>query len=263
MPTRRPRIGLNMALTGVSKAPTGKLLIGTAYIDAIAGAGGLPVPLAPQADVGLLAELLDGLDGICFIGGPDYLPAHYGGRVQRAEELMDERRDRFDCALARQVLEETSLPILGVCGGQQLLSISLGGALVQDLRTEWKPHASQAPLPHAGGAPAEKGSYRYRHAARLEADSLLERVVAAAPGTFLVNSEHHQAVRPDAIGAGLRASAWAPDGVVEALEPAPDSAFAKAGRFLLGVQWHPERMQEEEAQRRIFRALIEAAQRSA
>jgi putative glutamine amidotransferase len=77
---------------------------------------------------------------------------------------------------------------------------------------------------------------------------------------LMVNSTHHQAVNPERLGRFLRASAWSPDGVIEAIEPSEDSPWTRSGRFVLGVQWHPERMQDDEPQRNIFRALIRAAQ---
>jgi len=78
---------------------------------------------------------------------------------------------------------------------------------------------------------------------------------------LMVNSTHHQAVHPERLGRFLRASAWSPDGVIEAIEPSDDSLWFRSGRFVLGVQWHPERMQDDEAQRNIFRALITTAKK--
>lgn len=258
MAQRLPRIGLNLSVTGANKPPAGAASIGLAYVDAISRAGGLPLLLPPLEDVAQGAALLEGLDGICFVGGPDYLPYHYGGRVQRAEELMDERRDRFDCAFARRVLKTTSLPVLGICGGCQLIAITLNGALVQDLRTEWQPAAGRT-LPHASAERAADNIEGYRHPLKVEPGSLLERATGASGGTLESNSYHHQAVRPDAPGEGMRVSSWAPDGVAESIEPAADSAFAQANRFVLGVQWHPERMVDDEAQAAIFRAFVNAA----
>lgn len=253
-----PRIGFNLSVSGANKPPLGAASIGLAYVDAISRAGGLPILLPPVEDMARIAPLLEGLDGICLIGGPDYLPYHYGGRVQRAEELMDERRDSFDCAFARRVLKMTDLPVLGVCGGCQLIAITLNGALIQDIRSDWKAPEG-APLPHAsierqGSAPED-----FRHTLRVEKDSLLARAAGISSDKIETNSFHHQAVRPDVPMDGLRISAWAPDGVPEAVEPAEGSVFAKAGRFVLGVQWHPERMPEDASQRSIFESFVRAA----
>ncbi|MCZ7648528.1 MAG: gamma-glutamyl-gamma-aminobutyrate hydrolase family protein [Planctomycetota bacterium] len=253
----RPLIGLNMSVAKSGSVNTGSCSIGLSYTDAIERAGGLPVLVPPYADAACLGEALERLDGFCFIGGPDYDPAFYGGRAQRAEELMDPRRDRFDLDLARRVLDGTPLPVLGICGGCQLISIARGGRLVQDLRTEWNRAGT---LPHAKAERAASDGAGYRHDVRLADGSLIAHVTRAPLSLKIAaNSFHHQAVRPDCVGADLRATAWAPDEVIEAIEPIPDSAFAKAGRFVLGVQWHPERMPDDERMRALFQAFVAAA----
>jgi putative glutamine amidotransferase len=256
--SKLPRIGFNLSVSGANKAPTGAASIGLAYVDAISRAGGLPILLPPVEDMARIAPLLEGLDGICLVGGPDYLPYHYGGRVQKAEELMDERRDSFDCAFARRVLKMTDLPVLGVCGGCQLIAITLNGALIQDIRSDWK-GGEGAPLAHAGAERIGSAVDDFRHTVRVEKDSLLARAAGIASEKLETNSFHHQALRPDVPMDGLRISAWAPDGVPEAIEPAEGSTFAKAGRFVLGVQWHPERMPSDEPQQAIFAYFVRAA----
>jgi putative glutamine amidotransferase len=203
----------------------------------------------------MLGPVFERLNGFCFIGGNDYSPAHWNGRAQRAEELMHPRRDRFDLELARRLLFQTSLPVLGICGGQQLLAVACGGALVQDLRTEWKPPV----LPHAVRDRREEQVQTYRHVLRVEPDSLAARATRAVEGRLVTNSFHHQAVQPGREGDGLRATAWAEDGVIEAVEPALGSPLARANRFVLGVQWHPERMPDDASQRALFEALVQAA----
>ncbi|MCW8129890.1 MAG: gamma-glutamyl-gamma-aminobutyrate hydrolase family protein [Planctomycetota bacterium] len=262
MPARLPRIGLNLSVLGANKPPLGSASIGLAYLDAVSRAGGLPILLPPLEDVTLGAALLEGLDGICFVGGPDYLPYHYGGRMQKAEELMDERRDRFDCAFARRVLKMTTLPVLGVCGGCQLIAITLNGALIQDIRTEWQAPEGK-PLPHAAAERTPSHVDGYRHTLKVERGSLLAKVTGATDGVLESNSYHHQAIKPGAPGDGLRVSAWAPDGIPECIEPAAGSAFEQAGRFVLGVQWHPERMVDDAPQQALFRALVEVAAKKA
>ena len=257
-----PRIGLNLNVTDTRKPPFGTASVGLAYLDAISRAGGMPVPVPPLEDVSQICEALDGLQGFCFVGGQDYLPYHYGGRAQRTEELMDERRDRFDCALGRTVLRMAKLPVLGICGGCQLIAITMNGALVQDLCKDWTPVGLEKTLPHPKDERSGGDGYDYRHTLRVEQGSLLARVTGTASGGLATNSFHHQAVRPDQPGDGLRITAWAPDGVPESVEPAPDSPFAKEGRFVLGVQWHPERMPFDEPQQRLFKALVDEAGRA-
>jgi putative glutamine amidotransferase len=229
------------------------------YIDAVARAGGIPVCIPPHDDIEAVRTVLSLLDGFLFIGGRDYHPHRYGGYPQPAKELVDARRDRFDMALAKIVLDDTDLPVLGICGGHQLLAIVRGGALIQDIRTEWTP-TQDAPLPHTKDERHTRESVSIMHDLTMREGSLVARATGSANTMGLcVNSFHHQAVRPDRPLAGLYASAWSADGVIEAIEPAPNSAWLYAGRFVLGVQWHPERMQDQPAQRLLFRSLIEAA----
>ena len=257
---KRPVIGLNMSMELMDKYEKYGLLVPLGYVNAVAGAGGLPLCVPPIPDMAILRESISLLDGIVLIGGDDYRPEHYGGHAQPENELMHERRDRFDLELAKLVLQENTMPVLGICGGHQLLSIAQGGVLVQDIATEWDVPADCPPLSHAKKERSEEQNRDFRHPVRLDAGSVIERIVQISPRTMLmVNSTHHQSVHPLKIGRTLRASAWSPDGVIEAIEPSPDSPWARSGRFVLGVQWHPEQLQEEEAHRNIFRALIEAA----
>jgi gamma-glutamyl-gamma-aminobutyrate hydrolase PuuD len=231
-----------------------------------------------------LDGLLDQLDGFLFIGGDDYHPERYGGRPQHVEELTPERRDRFDFLLAERIIARPNLPVLGICGGMQLLCLARGGALIQDLATEWPPPpaalagkggggaagaAARTVLPHAKKDRirpdvAEAELHAWRHPVRLAADSRLAQIVGAAE--ISANSYHHQAVRPERIGRGLRAVAWTADGVVGAVEsdmsapPAEQIPGAAEGRFFLGVQWHPERQAAREpVHARLFAALAAAA----
>jgi putative glutamine amidotransferase len=257
---KRPVIGLNIGVEGIQHPPFGRLEMPIAYVDAVEFAGGLPMILPPCTEVELFKDLLPCVDGFCLIGGDDYAPHHYGGRIQRAEELTSERRARFDWALAKHLLGATDLPVLGICGGQQLMSLVRGAGLVQDIRTEWRELSGQAPLPHAS-RDREKEPYDlgYRHPVRVTSSSLLTCVTGAVGSALSVNSFHHQAVLPDRVGDGLVATAWAEDGMVEAIEAAPGSTLAKDGRFLIGVQWHPERMTKSAPQQALFEALVKAA----
>jgi putative glutamine amidotransferase len=230
-----------------------KALCHLKYIDAVAGAGGVPVVIPPYTDPSMLEDALRVLDGFCLIGGKDYDPAIYGGHSQPPSELLEPRRVNFDLPLAELLLKKTIKPVLGICGGHQLINIALGGALIQDLKSEWKPLDSQATtLLHSSDE--RKGTPQadevYRHEVKLGHTSLIQQIIGS--GKVLTNSYHHQAVDPKRIGEGLLATAWAPDGVIEAIE------LKQRDRFLLGVQWHPERMSSEKEQCAIFKALVEA-----
>ena len=144
--------------------------------------------------------------------------------------------DAFELAVARHA-DAAGLPILGICRGAQTLNVARGGTLLQHVPD----HRQTEP------------GWAVTHDVAIESGSLLARAVGA--GALRVNSFHHQAV--ERLGDGLRAVAWAPDGTVEGIE-------GDDGRFVLGVQWHAETLDEvEQPQARLFGALVEAARESA
>lgn len=256
-----PVIGVNVSVRSPSEDGAGEVLTPLAYIDAIIDAGGIPLCIPPYHDYRQIREIIPSLSGFLFIGGDDYHPDHYGGRPQREAELMHPRRDGFDIAVAGIILEETDLPVLGICGGCQLLAIVRGGALIQDIGTEWMA-AGNPPLPHSRQDREKQGIEPplFRHSVRFTPHSLAAHATGTPPGAMLAtNSFHHQAVHPDRIGRCFIASAWSADGIIEAIEPAPGSPWAARGRFILGLQWHPERMQDEAPHRQPFSALVKAA----
>ena len=149
---------------------------------------------------------------------------------------LKENRTATELALVQGALAR-DMPVLGICGGQQLLAVALGGTLIQHI-----PDAVPDALPHEQPNPRDEPG----HAVRLLAGTLLHRIVG---GTEMrVNSSHHQAVREP--GPSAVVDAAAPDGVIEGIE---DSRF----RFCLGVQWHPEFLIDP-GDRRIFDAFINA-----
>eukprot|EP01105_Mastigella_eilhardi_P005876 TRINITY_DN17565_c0_g1_i1.p1 TRINITY_DN17565_c0_g1~~TRINITY_DN17565_c0_g1_i1.p1 ORF type:complete len:259 (-),score=60.97 TRINITY_DN17565_c0_g1_i1:49-825(-) len=246
-----PIIGVNTDISNKDPArPTCSL--GLSYVDAIVRAGAIPLAFPPlDVDGPRLKQQLEQLtalvDGFLLIGGPDYRPEDYHERpLPNAQlNLVDARRDRFDNALAAHLLHNTDLPVLAICGGHQLVNIVLGGKLIQNLNT--------APQ-HREGAPG--------HSVSLAATSRLARVMAGAvprgdPAVDVlvnVNTSHHQAVDPSHVGAGLRVAAQSDDGVVEAVE------CDSAERFVIGVQWHPEKLAANNQQHHaIFIDFVAAA----
>ena len=233
---QRPRIGLTSEFTQNEKDTYACLRF--PYVRAVRRAGGLPVILPPLPP-GEAAEAVEHLDGLLLTGGDDLSPAVSGGGGRRAGETpLHPRRERWDLALAAAAVR-AERPLLALCLGLQELSTVLGGTLIRSI-----PEEVPGALPHKRG-PGTRGDPL--HPVRVEKGSRLHRLLGPE---LRVNSSHIQAVRRP--GRGLRVTARAPDGVIEALEGEGDA-------FLLGVQWHPERMEGSPEQERLFRALVEAA----
>lgn len=216
-----------------------RLFVDRAYPEAVLAGGGLPL-VAPYGAP--IDDLLDRAQGVVITGGAfDIPPSAYGEAERPGLGPRKEERTRFEWELLEGALER-GLPLLGVCGGMQLLNVVLGGTLVQDIPTE-----VEGALAHEQKTPKDQPS----HPIRIEEGSLLARAAGVA-GEAEVNSTHHQAVAR--LGRGLVASAHAPDGVIEAIE--------QPGAFVLGVQWHPERLLESVPWNgAIYAALVREAAR--
>ena len=237
----RPLIGLTVdvetrpaARSGHRARPAYELR--AAYCGAVVEAGGLPLLLPHEPD--LAEAYVAGLDGLIVTGGAfDVDPALFGASERHPSVVTKDRRTDFELAACRAALAR-DLPLLGICGGQQLLNVVFGGSLIQHI-PDAVPEALAHEQPNDRGEPG--------HPVEIEPGSLLNRVCGTT--RMAVNSAHHQAV--DQPGAGLQVSARSPDGVIEAIE-APER------RFCLGVQWHPE-YQVDPADQKIFDALVAAA----
>ncbi len=211
-----------------------------AYSEAIESAGGVPVhiPLIPRRSY--LEAVMARLDGVVLSGSnSDLDPDYYGAEPQPALGSVVPERDRTDMSLL-DIAEETSKPLLAICFGMQSLNVSRGGSLIQDIGSQ-----ITTPLKHEQGERLDRPS----HYVLLEPGSLLASM--AFGDSVKVNSAHHQAIAR--IGADLRVTARASDGVIEAVED------ARPGRFVIGVQWHPEAgFADDNFSQAIFRRLIEA-----
>lgn len=208
----------------------------TNYCDAVAAAGGLPLALPHLPE--LAEAYLDQLDALVVTGGGfDVDPSLYGDGERHGTVTLKPLRTQAELALVRGALAR-NMPVLGICGGEQLLAVVLGGSLIQhipDSITDALAHVQPNPRHEAG------------HAVAVTPGTLLHRIVGAAE--MHVNSAHHQAVR--APGPHAVVNAVAPDGVIEGIEDPRQ-------RFCLGVQWHPE-YHIDQGDRRLFDALIAAA----
>jgi putative glutamine amidotransferase len=233
----RARVGIPPSLDATGRIRAGRRYdyLDAAYARAVAEAGGVPLYLPGTAPVD---AALDAVDALLVPGGDDLLPrVPYPAHVRFAP--VPEPQRAFDEALLRGALAR-GLPVLGVCYGMQLLVHTLGGALLYDLaheRPELAPHRLAEP--------------EGRHGLRLAPGSRLAEILGGAGCE--VNSLHHQGVADP--GPALRASAWADDGLVEAVEW-PDRT-----RFVVGVQWHPEKL-ETSHRAQVFGALVGAGTRA-
>lgn len=236
----RPFIGVNADFTPGSKAQRAHLRLNIGYIDAVVAAGGLPVVLPPLGKETDLDSFLDHLDGIVLSGGLDLDPRRVGLPTSPAVQLMAERRDDSDRQLIRQI-RERKMPVVGIGVGMQQLNVALGGSLYLHLPAEFPqglPHRDPSGSPH-------------RHLVLIEPGTQFEEIYGGVE--IRVNSDHHQAVRQ--LGQGLRISARAPDGVIEAFESTDPNWFC------VGVQWHPESETATALDNQLFESFIQASVR--
>lgn len=204
------------------------------YAEAIAAAGGLPVAL--PHDPALAAAYLDRIDALVVTGGAfDVDPTLYGDGERHPTVTLKEARTATELALTSGAIAR-GMPVLGICGGEQLLAVALGGTLVQHI-----PDSVRDALEHEQSNPRHQPG----HAVSVLPGTILRRIVDAPE--MQVNSAHHQAVR--AAGRGV-INALAPDGVIEGIED-PNQ------RFCIGVQWHPE-YAISVGDKRLFAAFIAA-----
>ena len=230
----RPRIGLTL-----DADEAGRYGLERAYVEAVLAAGGLPILLPHEPP--LAAAYLSLLDALVVTGGAFDVPPELYGEPRR-EVCGPARPERT--GFEKEILEaalDSSLPVLGICGGMQLLNVVRGGTLYQDLQADAGKGGHEQPAPK--DVPI--------HGLRVSVGTLLWRLIGPGVPEHRVNSTHHQAVRQP--GTGVMVAATAPDGVVEAIE-LPDLPFA------MGVQWHPEAVRRHDArQAGIFAGLVEAA----
>jgi putative glutamine amidotransferase len=212
------------------------VLLPDSYARQVSAAGGIPVLLPPLPGV---APAVGRLDGLILTGGGDIHPGRYGAEPHPRTHRVSEPRDAAELELLEAALE-AALPVLGICRGMQLLNVARGGTLCQHLPED----AGHAALP------GTFGSHPVRIAPGTRLASILGDDAGGGDGLH-VPAAHHQAVGK--LGDGLVATAWAPDGVVEAVELSP--AAGGHSPFVLGVQWHPETGTD----RRLIGALVAAA----
>jgi len=234
---KRPVIGITLdseAPGGYSNLPWYALREN--YADAVTAAGGLPLPLPHEPDQA--GDYLELIDGLVITGGAfDVDPTLFGAGERHPTVITKDRRTAFELAVTRGAIER-DMPVLGICGGQQLLHVVFGGQLIQHI-----PDEVTGALAHEQPNPRDEPG----HSVAVTPDTLLHRIVGR--DSLDVNSAHHQAAKGEP--SGVKINAVAPDGVIEGIE-ATDKTFC------LGVQWHPE-YGVSAGDANIFRAFIAAA----
>lgn len=241
----KPMIGVTSDFRSARKDVPAFSFVASGYYDAIARAGGIPFILPSlteiageeehdlEADV---QQMLNHLDGIVFIGGPDLDPRRDGFMLHSSVRLMEPRRESFDRLLMKLAIERR-IPVFGIGVGMQLLNVSLGGTLFLDI-TEDVPEALRHRDPQ---------DVNHRHALEVVPGTIMDTVYG--DGEIRVNSMHHMAV--DDLGDGLKVSARCPDGIIEAVE------YDGMDWFAMGTQFHPESESATAVDIGVFEQFIE------
>lgn len=236
------------------------------YYSQVVRAGGIPVIIPPVDDKDVIVNTLDHIDALLLTGGGDHNPLWFGQEPSPLLHSINATRDLPELLITRLALNR-QIPMLGICRGLQTLALALGGGVAQDISElehgAVPSEATEGTVGEAGAAWAQRGVVRTikhsqdadrslaTHSVSLSPQSMLASIYAAdgkEPKTLCVNSFHHQAVSHG--GPRFKATAWAPDGVIEALE-------STEMKPILGVQWHPEWLGDDGLP--LFRWLVEQA----
>ena len=240
----RPKIGIPWR-TSEEEATANRPKIQN-YEDSVRRAGGEPVLLSLNAQDRLAGQLAS-LDGFVLPGSPaDVNPTEYGAVNHGKSEPADAPRAHTDRAILDHAFAEKK-PVLAICYGCQLLNVYLGGTLIQDVPSETK-----APVAHRKKDVTPEPPDDPRHEAKFEPGSRLTTLASGAAA--VVNSSHHQSV--EQAGKQLKITGHASDGVVESVEWTGDA------NWVVGVQWHPERMAGDPLAERLFEDFIAAARQA-
>lgn len=197
--------------------------ISSDYIRSVENAGGIPVMIPIVENVEDMVEYAKTLDGIIFSGGSDIGPEWYGEEPAYGLKVIKPMRDAFEMHLAKELIENTDLPILGICRGHQIINVALGGTLYQDLHTQRPDGFRHDDINYPKWASV--------HSLEIDPESAFFEVYHQEK--IEVNSYHHQAIKD--LAPGLKAVMTSPDGLVEGTEGIDR-------KNLYSVQWHPEMM---------------------
>ena len=220
---------------------TDRFYLSRHYSEAVKAAGGSPVHLSLIPNSHYIDSVVEGLDGILLPGSDsDVDPLRYGQQPHPELGAIQTIKDETDL-LVIDAVERRRLPLFAICYGMQILNVSRGGTLIQDIRSQ-----VSGAIKHEQGVPRDRPSHRVR----LSDNTKLSRIARTLDA--VVNSHHHQAI--ESLGVDLVATAWSTDGVIEAMEdPRPD-------RFVLAVQWHPELGWERDViSQQLFKSFVSKA----
>ena len=235
----KPLIGVT-TYNGFTKEELPAVILLRVYVDALIQAGAAPVLIPSELPQEAWRDMYDRLDGILFTGGGDIAIERFAGQPHARVYGVDDFRDGLEFGVFDLALQEGK-PFFGICRGSQVVNVALGGTLYTHIEDQ-----------HAG---AIKHDYfpgfernRLSHEVRVEEGSQLAEIVGEP--IIQVNSLHHQGLKD--IASALKPVAYAPDGIVEAVE-LPEHPFG------LAVQWHPEWLTDQPAARNLFAAFVDAA----
>lgn len=217
----------------------GRFFLAEAYVNAVTGAGGVPVILPSIQGTTSANILIQNIAGLLLAGGGDVDPAYFDEEPAPGLGEITPERDRFEIMMVKAALRK-KIPVLGICRGIQVLNIACGGTVIQHIPAEIK-----KPLKHSQKAPR----WYPTHKVFLEKSSLLSGICDT--GYMNVNSFHHQAVKDPA--PGFKVTGQSSDGIIESIENPKHP-------FMIAVQWHPECMIKNDSNsRKLFKAFIKAA----
>lgn len=234
----RPLIGITTR-NGKDADRHPMIALGHAYVNAVTGAGGLPIPVPCNLSGDILMELYACLDGLLFTGGGDISLEHFAGQDHPRIDGVDPMRDSVELALLRSAAQDGK-PMLGICRGAQLMNVALGGTLYTHLYDQL-PNALDHDYP---------GHLRRTLVHPVQVDESSRAAGIFGETLLSVNSLHHQGLKD--IAPALTAVGHAPDGLVEAVEMSEHP-------YALAVQWHPEWLTDQPSMQRLFRSLVEAS----
>ena len=236
--SKKPIIGILCGVDKEEKEDHPLYFVKSNYVSAIKEAGGIPFLIAPVKDKDDLTKLLRIIDGLLIPGGDDIDPKYFHEEPHPSIVLTDSEVMQFQIEFCRLALEK-DLPVFGICAGHQIINITCGGNIYQDIPSQYS-NPDSIPVRHKKD---EKEKEDVFHAVQIEKDTKLSDILQT--DTLTVNSTHHQALKD--IADGFFVTSRSEDGIIEAFE-------SRNHRYVMGVQWHPEDLYKEN---KIFIKLFE------